>query len=175
MIECPIGFICEFFECDRRICNRLSYPWPLPFFLNPVWLPGVSLVVVIPGFSEDLPEYEHELEAFHEYNEDIAIVRQELWLNNWWVAIDIPYESHPEGGLKVIHYLSMDDAQLSSSLWDDRYKREQFAPAVPVDCYQQFYKDSPLKYYKESNFDDDGFFKSYKLDYSDFMMGLIDD
>jgi hypothetical protein len=170
MNDCPIGLICSDFKCDRAFCNFLAQPWPLPFFINPGWMPGVDLLVSVLDYDPDFPEYEHLLEAFERGNSWVERIRHEIWLAGWWKATDLPYQPHPGGGLLVIHFQPLDeDVMFACCLINNFYKQEQFAPPVPVNGYEIIY-GRPVGLITVREIDEDGFFKYGMLDADFFLL-----
>ncbi|MEH1855264.1 MAG: hypothetical protein V7L11_27190 [Nostoc sp.] len=171
MIDCPIGLICDYFKCDRGYCQNLANPWPLPYYINPGWLPGVYLWVEILPFDYDTPNVEYLIIQAEEDNRWVESVRQELWRGGWWKAEDLPYQPHPEGGLLVIHHLRLTEEVTFACPWvydsNKRYNcspthREQFMPPVPLDGYRRAFTDDYIE--------DDGFYRDFLLRWaSDFV------
>lgn len=171
--NCPIGLICEHFECDRygdSYCQDLADPWPLPYWVEPCWMPGVGLLVILPAYEWDCPNIEHMIIENSRYNRWVERVRNDYWLAGWWNAIDLPYQAHPEGGVLVIHHLKLDEEITFSRPWhyspeikDDTSPThwEMFMPPVPLSGYRHpFTKD-----YIEP----DGFYRDWLLRWpSDF-------
>ncbi|MEH2467495.1 hypothetical protein [Nostoc sp.] len=145
MKDCPIGLICGDFECNRDgYCQDLADPWPLPYDIDPSWMPGVGLLVTLPAYDWYCPNIEHMIIQNERYNRWVGRVREDYWLGGWWGATDLPYQSHPEGGILVIYHLKLDEEITFSRPW--RYLPnisydcspthwEEFMPAVPIDGY----------------------------------------
>ncbi|MDZ8056542.1 MAG: hypothetical protein RMX63_34525 [Aulosira sp. ZfuCHP01] len=152
--ECPIGLICEHFECDRSYCFELAKPWPLPcdetFYIAPKWKDFYVFVVEIPDYREHDSNDECRINQIDDYNHWVGHIRLELWLYGWWNALELPYQSHPDGGLLVVKYLELDSDVTFASPWEfDGYQRyrtcwEYFVPPVPVDAYQRIYDKTPV-------------------------------
>ncbi|MEH2005890.1 hypothetical protein [Nostoc sp.] len=103
MKDCPIGLICEDFDCDAfgrsSYCQRLAAAWPLPYRIVPasIWFPmahSSHLLVKIPEFS-DVPV------------DSLDIIKTEVWAAGFFDSIKLPYQAHPEGGLLVVEWLSL--------------------------------------------------------------------
>ncbi|MEH2384169.1 MAG: hypothetical protein V7K27_35670 [Nostoc sp.] len=164
MRDCPIGLICSDFECNRRYCENLADPWPLPYYLNPRWMPGVGLLVIVPSHEWDCTTEEHLIAQNEEYNNWVTSVRNEMWMGGFWYAIDLPYEVHPEGGLLVIHDLKLDGDVTFSEPWIFNPKKryncapthwEEFMRPVPLEgCRHPFTADYIEK---------DGFYRDFLL------------
>ncbi|MEH2050069.1 hypothetical protein [Nostoc sp.] len=171
MKDCPIGLVCSDFECDRRYCQDLAEPWPLPYYLNPCWMKGVGLLVVLPSHDWDCPNIEHMITENERYNNWVQRVRDDYWLGGWWNAVDLPYEAHPEGGILVIHHLKLDEEIAFSRPW--RYNPkvqydtspthwEEFMPPVPLEGGRHPFTDDYIE--------DDGFYRDFLLRWpSDFV------
>ncbi|MEH1802169.1 MAG: hypothetical protein V7L13_24005 [Nostoc sp.] len=174
MTDCPIGLICDYFKCDRAhhaFCKFLAQPWPLPFVVNPGWMPGVGLLVTVLDYDLDYPEYEYEVEAWERGTSWIERIRHEIWLVGWWKAIDLPYQPHPDGGLVVVHFQPLDeDAMFTCYLTNNFYKQEQFAPPVPINGYEIIY-GKPASFFPDRKAEEDGFLEYGVLDADFFLTG----
>jgi len=177
MTECPIGLICEFFECERSYCQNLADPWPLPYLVNPGWMPGIGLLVSLPTHDWDCPNVEHLIIENENYNRWVETVRHFCWQGGWWDAVDLPYQFHPDGGLLVIHDRPLDESTTLSCCWDfeDGYQRyrshwDGFMPPVPINGFKLIYGEFSGKELIEA----DGFFKWWTLCAGDFE-GLEDE
>ncbi|MEH2456561.1 hypothetical protein [Nostoc sp.] len=170
MTDCPIGLICNDFKCDRTFCNFLALEWPLPFFVNPCWMPGVNLLVTVLDYDPDFPEYEHLIEDYHRGNSWVERIRDEIWLAGWWKAIDLPYRPHPDGGLVVVHFQPLDeDVMFACYLTNNFYESEQFSPPVPINGYEIVY-GKPASLIVNREVEKDGFLKYGVLDADFFVM-----
>lgn len=167
--ECPINLICELMECNPQLCKHFSNPWPLPYTINPYWLPGVNLLVNLLDNIDDPPEQEYLFEAYEEYNSVVSRIKEEVWLAGWCEAIDLPYKPHPEGGLLVTHSLQLDeDSAFKCDLDYNHYDEEQFSPAVSIDAYEQIYGESASLITSKNMYDENGFLIYWILDSSMF-------
>lgn len=179
MTNCPIGLICEYFECDHYgsgYCQDLADPWPLPYFKEPCWMPGVGFLVILPAYKWDCPNIEYMITENERYNRWVERVRDDYWLYGWWNAIDLPYEEHPGGGILVIHDLRLDESITFSHPW-------RYNPKVKYDIspthWEEFMRPVPLDGYRHSsteNIEPDGFYRDWLLRWaSDFEENDYDD
>ncbi|MEH2280636.1 MAG: hypothetical protein V7K90_04725 [Nostoc sp.] len=155
MSDCPIGLICDHFECDafdrrmhRTLCFNLAKPWPLPyscFVIASEWRAIYGFRVEIPSYAEHDSCDEHEIENTVRYNHWIESIRHGFWEGGWWEAIKLPYKSHPDGGLLVFKDLDLDESVTFACPWNFPYTHDQyrhfkgFEPPVPIHGYQKIY------------------------------------
>lgn len=176
MKDCPIGLICDYFECNvfggctnRAYCQELAKPWTLPYWVEPCWMPGVGLLVTLPACEWDCANEEHEIAIQDRYNEWVERIREDYWLGGWWEATDLPYQPHPDGGLLVIHQLRLDKDITFSCPWRDIRKRS--ADTYP-ECWEQFTPPVRLNRHRhpwDKKIQDDGFYPPWVLVFaSDF-------
>ncbi len=179
MTKCPIGLICEFFDCDNRQCFQLVKPWPLPYCdrsFDIEWRTKWGFLVEIPQYNDSYTGDPDKDESIHRYNEWVGHIRQELWYSGWWEAIKIPLQPHPSGGLLVTDRLRMEQSvTLACSL--DYYQEldSGFEPPVPIHAYQRLYGKQYLVEEEEDHIKDPPTLKDYHLLYaSNFLAGFDD-
>ncbi|MDZ7956539.1 MAG: hypothetical protein RMY34_01295 [Aulosira sp. DedQUE10] len=180
--ECPIGLICEFFECDRDYCFELVEPWKLPYEIYDFGHPeSRKLIVGIPEYEEyGYSNCDAILERTNRYNEWVGRVRDNLWLGGWWNAVDLPYEFHPSGGLMVTKHLRLDGLVNFTSclVFANGFRRDKvcwegFYPAVPVNGYELYFHEKPPTF-KEEDFVDAFCEDNYILLKNNFSLLFID-
>lgn len=145
---------------------------PLPYWFKPGWEPGVTILVRIPGYMDDEDfcdkewGYNWAVESCvaKDANKLIESQRRDMFLGGWWGAINLPYESHPDGGLLVTKKFDLCHETTFSCDKDSKYDYETFLPPVPITEYEKrFYRESRDLYYKL--IEDDGYFKYSNLEW----------
>jgi hypothetical protein len=132
---------------------------------NPFISPICSIDVCCFIFQEDCNNNEHEIIMMERYNADVEEHRIKMFAAGWWWGVFLPYEYHPDGGLKVTYYLVLDWEVTFEQPWEFPTKpyntspthRDVFCPAVPLSA-------QPIRC-KEGRYliDDDGFEKDWLL------------
>lgn len=155
-MDCPIGLICEYFECRPQVCANYARAVPLPFYFwdidNYLYLKG-ALISCLPDFEEDpeiedsdLPDedygswqFEHPdlfLDERENYNAWIERVRQSMREGGWHGSCDLPYRFNPSlQALQVFDLLILrgDDELFDKGTRDPLdYSDRGFCPALLV-------------------------------------------
>lgn len=152
---------------NRSYCSNLAAPWPLPYYLNPIWRDESSLEVNLPQHEYDCENVEHLIIQQDRHNALIDRMLPEYWLAGWWDAVFLPYRPHPDGGLEVFYNLKLTENITFSRPWkfDQKYKCD-----VAPTCWEEFMPPVPINHFYDQPFDEvdleeDGFCKDYLLLY----------
>ncbi len=142
MKNCPIGLICEHFDCRPQICNDYANPVELPY---QVWsedgiYPQGTLVCQLPELRDDWDWKEPEYVSINRshYNVYTDRIRALLQAEGWGGHCELPYSyDAPKKALLVnCTYLLKDtDLDLDTGVNDCNPTVRGFAPALPIDLH----------------------------------------
>lgn len=143
-MECPIGLICEYFECRPSLCADYAAPVPLPFIfweLDGWGYPKGTLICDLPQYQEDEyepDEPEHMIIARDNYNAQVERIRRFMIEGGWHGYCDLPYKYDAKSQALVVvweHLLRGDDLEFDKEGKIDflNYEDRGFLTALPLD------------------------------------------
>lgn len=141
-MNCPIGLICEYFECRRDVCADYAKPIPLPYKFCDVYdrnYPKGTLISFLPECDEHLDFDEPEYVAANrdEYNERVERVRRMMAEGGWHGFSELPYKFDEElKALVVTHEHLLKGTELLSDLGENGdllfHGTRGFCAALPI-------------------------------------------
>lgn len=105
--ECPIGLICEHFDCHPKVCRDYAAPIDLPYeiWLDDGYYPKGAFICQLPEF-EDYPDREETDWVLYnraERNFRIARIRAEMEAEGWGGICELPYSYNASMQALVVH------------------------------------------------------------------------
>ncbi len=141
-MNCPIGLICEYFECRRDVCAEYAAPIPLPYKFcdrHETNYPIGTLISFLPECDErfDFDEPEYVATIRDEYNERVERIRRMMNEGGWHGFSELPYKFDEElKALVVQHEHLLKGTELEADLGEYRglpyYGDRGFCAALPI-------------------------------------------